>query len=216
MKKLVIAGTLAAAVAVGGTALAQQPAQTTPPPKTTPPAQTTPPPKTTPPPQTTPPAQTTPESPAKPAKAHAHAKKSDEGAAGTHTAPKQQPNTAEAPNATSQAIPLGTVHLPAALKGDGKVIPAGTYQVRLTTETAKGDARGASDGLERWAEFMKGGQVVGREIVTIIPANEAKLVVKDAPPPAGGSKVQALRGGEYTWVWFNRAGTLYLVHLLKG
>ena len=185
MKKLVIAGTLAAAVAMGGTALAQQPAQTTP------------------------------ESTAKPAKAHA--KKTAEGTeAGAHTAPKQQPNTAEAPNASPQAVPLGTVHIPAALKADGKALPAGTYHVRLTTEAAKPDARGATDGLERWAEFMKGDQVVGREVVTIIPANEAKLVVKDAPPPAGGSKVQALKGGQYTRVWFNRAGTLYLVHLVHG
>jgi hypothetical protein len=186
MKKLVIAGTLAAAVAMGGTALAQQPAQTTP------------------------------ESPAKPAKAHA--KKPAEGAteAGAHATPKQQPNTAEAPNATSQAVPLGTVHIPKATKADGKELPAGTYQVRLTTEGAKPDARGASDGLERWAEFMQAGKVVGREIVTIIPANEAKLVVKDAPPAAGGSKVQALKGGQYTRIWFNRAGTLYLVHLISG
>jgi hypothetical protein len=186
MKKLVIAGTLAVAVAMAGTVLAQQPAQTAP------------------------------ESPAKAAKTHA--KKSDQGeTAGAHTAPKQQPNTAEAANATSQQpIPLGTVRIPRATKADGKELPAGTYQVRLTTEAAKGDARGATDGLERWAEFMKGGQVVGRELVTIVPANEAHLVVKDAAPPAGGSKVQELRGGGYTRVWFNRAGTIYLVHLVNG
>ena len=185
MKKLVIAGTLAVAVAMSGTILVQQPAAQTP------------------------------ESPAKPAKAHATKSAQGESTAGAHTAPKQQPNTAEAANATAQAVALGTVRIPRATKADGKELPAGTYQVRLTTEPAKGDARGATDGLERWAEFMKGGQVVGREIVTIIPANEAHLVVKDAPPPVGGSKVQELRGGTFTRVWFNKAGTLYLVHLVN-
>ena len=199
MKKFVIAGTLAAAVAVAGMALAQQPAQTTP-------ASPAPKAKTT----------DTGDQPAKPAKKHAKKSEAGENAAGTHAAPKQQPNTAEAATAPTQAMALGTVHIPKGVKADGKDLPAGTYQVRLTTDAAKPDATGASDTLERWVEFVKAGKVVGREVVSIVPANEAKLVQKDTPPPSGGAKVEALKGGKYTRVWINKGGTYYLVHLANG
>jgi len=190
MKKFVIAGTLAAAVAASGMAFAQQTAPATPAPKAT-------------------------DQPAKPKKA---ATKSAEGSSAdaAHTAPKQQPNTAEAANAPTAAMTLGTVHIPSAVKADGKDLPAGTYTVRLTADEAKPDATGASQTLERWVEFVKGGKVAGREVVSIVPASEAKLVQKDTPPPAGGSKVQTLKGGDYTRVWINKGGTYYLVHLAKG
>lgn len=199
MKKFVIAGTLAAAVAVAGMALAQQPAQTTPAspaPKAAPKAKTT----------------DTGDQPAKPARARAKTSESG-GQAATRSGPRPQPPTVAAPPAAATALALGTVRIPAGVKADGKDLPAGTYQVRLTTDEAKPDAAGASATLERWAEFTKAGKVVGRELVTIIPATETKLVAKDTPPPAGGSRVDALKGGRYTRVWFNKAGTYYLVHL---
>lgn len=199
MKKFVIAGTLAAAVAVSGMAFAQQAAPTTPAPKAA-------------------------DQPAKPAekaatkKATKKAAKSGEAgnAEGTHTAPKQQPNTTDDAKATAQAMTLGSVHIPKGVKADGKDLPAGTYTVRLTADEAKPDAKGASQTLERWVEFVKGGKVAGREVVSIVPANEAKLVQKDTPPPSGGSKVETLKGGDYTRVWINKGGTYYLVHLAKG
>ncbi len=76
---------------------------------------------------------------------------------------------------------LGTVHIPKAVKADGKPLPAGTYQVRLTTDEAKPDAVGTSGKLERWVEFVQKGQVKGREVVSIVPQSEIKLVEKDAP-----------------------------------
>ncbi|MBA2301152.1 MAG: hypothetical protein H0W08_00805 [Acidobacteria bacterium] len=56
----------------------------------------------------------------------------------------------------------------------------------------------------------------GREVVSIVPAAEVKVVAKDAPPRAGGSKVQMLRGNEYMRVWVNKAGNHYLIHLATG
>jgi len=56
-------------------------------------------------------------------------------------------------------------------------------------------------------------EVAGREVVSIVPAAEAKLVQKDTPPPSGGSKVETLKGGDYVRVWINKAGNYYLVHL---
>ena len=198
MKQFVIAGTLAGALAVGGTALAQQPPAPTP--------KTAPAPKTD-----AKPAEQAETMAPKPKPKPKMAAGGNEQAG--HAAPKAQPNTTEAPNATGTAMALGTVHLPKALKADGKELPAGSYQVRLTADEAKPDAKGSSEVLERWVEFVKAGKVVGREVVSIVPANEAKLVQKDTPPAAGGSKVEALKGGDYIRVWFNKGGNYYLVHL---
>jgi len=130
-----------------------------------------------------------------------------------HQAPKQQPATEPAPSAPSGQVQLGTVRIPKSLKADGKPLPAGTYQVRLTPQTASPDAKGQTPTLERWAEFLKGGKVVGREVVTIIPQAEIAKVQKDTPPARGGAKVETLKGGDYVRVWINRDGNHYLMHL---
>ena len=133
-------------------------------------------------------------------------------AAAQHKAPNQQPSTTEAPTAPTGDMTLGRVRLPRSVTADGKPLAAGTYEVRLTAQPSKPDAVGASEELERWVEFVQGGKVVGREVVSIVPQGEVKLVTKDAPPPSGGSKVQVLRGNDYMRVWINRAGNHYLVH----
>ncbi len=200
MKQFVIAGTLAGALAVGGTALAQQP----PPPAPTP--------KTAPAPKADAQVGDQAEKPA----ATPRVKKAatGENSPAGHAAPKAQPNTTDNPNATDTAMALGTVRLPKGVKADGKALAAGSYQVRLTAEEAKPDAKGSSEVLERWVEFVQKGEVKGREVVSIVPANEAKLVQKDTPPPSGGSKVETLKGGDYMRLWFNKGGNYYLVHLV--
>jgi len=129
-----------------------------------------------------------------------------------HTAPKQQPSTTQAATAPAGDMALGSVHLPKPVKADGKTLPAGTYQVRLTAQTANPDAKGQSPTLERWVEFVQGGQVKGREVVTIVPQNETNLVQKDTPPKGNASKIETLKGGDYMRLWIRRGGTDYLVH----
>jgi len=130
-----------------------------------------------------------------------------------HTAPKPQPETEASPAAPEGQMALGSVTLPKAVKADGKPLAAGTYQVRLTADTASQDAKGQTKSLERWAEFVKGGKVVGREVVTIVPQADISKVQKDTPPKAGGSKVETLKGGDYVRVWINKGGNHYLMHL---
>jgi hypothetical protein len=210
MKKFVIAGTLVTALAVGVTAFAQSA-----PPAAKQPAAAA---KQAPPPP----------APKTAAEAAGQAEQADkkvvvtkkrasagDNAAASHTAPKAQPPTAAEPEAPG-AMALGTVHIPKGLKADGKDLPAGTYQVRLTADEAKPDAKGSSEKLERWVEFVKGGQVAGREVVSIVPSSEKQLVQKDTPPPSGGSKIETLKGGDYARLWINKAGTYYLVHLTKS
>ena len=133
-----------------------------------------------------------------------------------HKAPNQQPATAAAPTAPAGELALGSVRLPRAVTADGKPLPAGTYQVRLTAQAAKPEAVGTSESLERWVEFVQKGTVKGREVVSIVPQAEVKNVVKDTPPGAGGSKVQVLKGNEYVRVWINKGGNYFLIHLPTG
>ena len=130
-----------------------------------------------------------------------------------HTAPKTQPATADAPAVPTGEMPLGSVHLSKAAKADGKTLAAGTYQVRLTSQNAAPDAKGQTAAAERWVEFLRGGKVMGREVVTIVAKSEVNAVQKDAPPKANGAKVETLKGGEYERVWINRGGNYYLIHL---
>lgn len=129
-----------------------------------------------------------------------------------HQTPKQQPATAAVPEVPGGDLSLGSVRIGRSVIADGKPLPAGTYTVRVTAEEAK-DVVGTLEILERWAEFVQRGEVKGRELVSIVPQSEVSAVVKDAPPRAGASKVQMLRGNEYLRVWFNRAGNHYLIHL---
>jgi hypothetical protein len=133
-----------------------------------------------------------------------------------HTAPKTQPPTEASPAAPEGQLQLGTVHIPKGVKADGKPLPAGTYQVRLTADTASQDAKGQTKSLERWAEFVRGGKVAGREVVTIVPQADIAKVQKDTPPKANSSKVETLKGGDYVRVWINKGGTYYLVHLARS
>jgi hypothetical protein len=130
-----------------------------------------------------------------------------------HKAPNAQPPQASDPTAPEGDMVLGTVRLPKSVTADGKPLPAGTYQVKLTSQEAGPAAVGITEKLERWVEFVQGGQVKGREVASIVPAAESKVVAKDAPPAANGVKVQALKGDDYVRVWINKAGNQYLVHL---
>jgi len=129
-----------------------------------------------------------------------------------HTAPKTQPATGPAMTVPTGEMALGSVHIPKGVKADGKPLAAGTYQVRLTQQSATPDAKGQTAGAERWVEFVKGGKVEGREVVTIIPGSEIGQVEKDTPPHANSSKVETLKGGDYVRLWINKGGNHYLVH----
>jgi hypothetical protein len=108
---------------------------------------------------------------------------------------------------------LGTVRISHRVTADGKPLAAGTYQVRLTSQAPQPAAVGASNTLERWVEFLQGGQVKGREVVSIVPRDEIKQVAKMNPPAPGTARVELLKGNDYLRIWINRGGNHYLVHL---
>ena len=113
-------------------------------------------------------------------------------------------------------VALGTVSLPRSVMADGQTLSAGSYDVRLTARPAAPETAGALNVLERWVEFVQGGEVRGQEVVTIVPASEIGDVAKSAAPGSGSARVEMLRENEYLRVWINQSGTHYLIHLLVG
>src|SRR5688572_987227 len=110
---------------------------------------------------------------------------------------------------------LGSVRLTHNVMADGKPLKAGTYQVRLTSQDASPVVPGIK--MERWVEFLQGGKVAGREVVSIVPGSELKDLM---PGPdnlpragAGSARVEMLKGNDYVRVWINRGGVHYLIHM---
>jgi len=114
----------------------------------------------------------------------------------------------------SGATALGSVSLPRSVMADGKALKKGTYQVRLTADAASPAVAGQT--MERWVEFVQGGKVAGREVVSIVPASEVKDL--QPGPPGGaqtkaGARVEMLKGDDYLRVWINKGGVNYLIHM---
>jgi hypothetical protein len=111
---------------------------------------------------------------------------------------------------------MGSVRLAQAARANGQPLSAGTYTVRLTTETGA-SVVGQPAASTRWVEFVQGGQVRGRELASVISSADIAAVGETKPLPAPGTaRVHLLRGGEYLRVWINSGGTHYLVHLATG
>jgi hypothetical protein len=113
---------------------------------------------------------------------------------------------------SSNAEVLGTVTLDKGVKADGKALAAGTYQVRLSNDEVK-PAVGQAAGAERWVEFVRGGQVVGREVATVVNAQDIGQIAKGRQPKPNSSMVELLKGGDYWRVWINKGGTNYIINL---
>ncbi|HWF83884.1 MAG TPA: hypothetical protein VG222_03525 [Vicinamibacterales bacterium] len=107
---------------------------------------------------------------------------------------------------------LGTVHLAKKVMADGKPLPAGTYQVRLTDDTPK-PAVGQSPTGERYVEFVRGGKVVGREVATVVGSDDIGKIAKGKTPRPNTASVEMLKGGDYYRVWINKSGNNYIINM---
>ena len=111
-----------------------------------------------------------------------------------------------------QAITFDNVRLPQAVLANGQPLAAGAYQVRITTERPTA-AAGQSPSGECWVEFVSNGAVAGREVASVISAEEIGEVAKGPEPRPEAARVDVLKGGEYLRVWMNHAGTHYVVNM---
>jgi hypothetical protein len=130
----------------------------------------------------------------------------------TAPASAQTPPFVTAKCEATGAPTFDNVRLPQAVRADGQMLAAGSYQVRITAERPA-PAAGQSASAECWVEFVKGTTVAGREMASVVTADDISAVAKGPAPPANGSRVDSLKGGEYLRVWLNSAGTHYIVNL---
>ncbi len=135
--------------------------------------------------------------------------------AGSAAVQAQQKPAAQVPTGE---VALGTITLPRAVTADGKPLPGGRYTLRLTAQAAQPTVAGQLPDLNRWVEFLQGGQVKGREIASIVPAAEVSQTqagpdLEAGKAPSTGSRVELLKGGDYLRVWISRQGTQFLIHL---
>ena len=114
-----------------------------------------------------------------------------------------------------EAVALGRVTLPQAVRADGVPLPPGTYELRLTGEAVP-SVVGQTDGAARWVAFCNEDTVAGRALATLIPAPAIGAVANGAPPREGETRVERLRGGDYLRIWLHRDGVHYLLHLPLG
>ena len=119
-------------------------------------------------------------------------------------------------NVPTGAVGLGSVELPRQVMADGRALASGTYDLRVTADSAIPDAPGQLAVLERWVEFRQGDEVKGREVVSIVPQSEIDSVAKSAPPGSGTARVELLKDNEYLRVWVNQSNTHYFIHLVVG
>jgi hypothetical protein len=114
---------------------------------------------------------------------------------------------AQAPPVAGQV--LGTVRLTQPVVADGKPLPAGTYELRLTGQSLQ-PLPGQTPGGEQYVEFVSNGTVAGREVAVVMPVASASAGASGA---ATQPRVEMLRGGEFLRISTNRGGNRYLIHL---
>jgi hypothetical protein len=111
---------------------------------------------------------------------------------------------------SSSTTLLGTVQLERGLMANGQRLPPGSYQVRLSADAV---TQVAGQQGEAWVDFVRGGKVVGRELATVVSDDDIKGVAKGARLPAGASRVEMLKEGQYWRVWLHKGPNHYLIHL---
>ena len=107
---------------------------------------------------------------------------------------------------------LGTVRLPQPVLANGKLLAAGTYELELTKEVVP-PVIGESPNAGCWVQFVAKDAIAGREVATVIPADQIAAVAKAPAPKAGSARVDVLKEGEYIRAWVNKDGTHYIINL---
>jgi hypothetical protein len=111
-----------------------------------------------------------------------------------------------------EAVTFRDVRLPQPVLADGKSLAAGTYDVRITTERPAA-AVGQSANAACWVEFVKAGGIAGRDVASVVSAEDIGTVAKGPAPKPSACRVDLLKGGEYLRVWMNSGGIHYIVNM---
>ena len=107
---------------------------------------------------------------------------------------------------------LATVRITQPVMAEGKLLPAGTYDLRVTGEHPTPLA-GQSRDAQQWVEFVADGKVVAREIAEILFDLDLTPVGTSSAPVRSGTRVETLKGGEFLRISVKREHERYLIHL---
>ena len=107
---------------------------------------------------------------------------------------------------------LATVRIPHSVLANGKPLPAGTYELRLTNERPT-PLVGQSSDAERWVEFVVSGTVVAREVAVVLCDSDLPPIGASSVPSPSGTRVEMLKGGEFVRVSVKKGGDAYLIYL---
>lgn len=118
----------------------------------------------------------------------------------------------EKPASTGATGILAAVHITHSVLANGKPLPAGLYELRLTTERPT-PLPGQSPDAERWVEFVSNGAVVAREVAVVLRDDDLPAVGASSVPSREGTRVEMLKGGEFLRISVKRGSERYLVYL---
>jgi len=105
---------------------------------------------------------------------------------------------------------LGTVRFTQPVQAGGTMLQPGTYEVRLTGEHLM-PLPGQSEEAEQRVEIVLNGQVVAKDVATVIPVSTTGVVGTSGSASTVGV-VQMLKGGEFLRVSFNKGSERFLIH----
>jgi hypothetical protein len=107
---------------------------------------------------------------------------------------------------------LATVRIAESVLANGKPLPPGTYEIRLTGERPAPLA-GQSPDAQRRVEFVANKTVVATETAEVLRDDDRPEVGASAQPSRGGTHVGTLKGGEFLRISVKRGTEQYLIHL---
>jgi hypothetical protein len=107
---------------------------------------------------------------------------------------------------------LTAVQIPHSVLANGKPLPAGLYELRLTNERPT-SLPGQSPDAERWVELVSNGNVVAREVAVVLRDDDLPSVGASSVPARDGTRVEMLKGGDFLRVSVRRGTERYLVYL---
>ena len=107
---------------------------------------------------------------------------------------------------------LATIRIPTTVMANGTLLPAGTYDVRLTQDQPVPHA-GQSRDAERWVEFVADGKVIAREIAEVLRDDDLPAIGASSLPVRSGTRVEMLKGGEFLRISVKRDRERFLIYL---
>lgn len=111
--------------------------------------------------------------------------------------------------------PAGTltaVHITQSVLANGKPLPPGLYELRLTNNRPT-PLPGQSQDAGHWVEFVANGNVVAREVAEVLRDDDLPSVGASSVPARDGTRVELLKGGEFLRISVRRGSERYLVYL---